>query len=712
MPFGRAGQSHLQGWLERSFGLVALFLLAVMATVQILSIRQETQTWDEGLHLAAGYHYLRTCDYRMSVEHPPLARVLNALPLLFLDLDLPKSVPDADEVLYARKFLYENRVPADRILFTARCVTIAFTLALGIGLALWTRRRFGGPVALLALTFFAVDPNIIAHGRYITTDLFFVAFTFFACIGWSEYLRKPTVLRLVLAGAALGCALASKTSALFLPPVFAVLYVIHWWYQGKPRGWLSLLKELALSSTKVGAIAVLVLMLTYMPEVTATVTYLVSGRQDLPFLSWPLASRIGRQAALGELLFQVAQALHLPSYSYLVGLGKLSEYWRVGQPAYLLGKISTLGWWYYFPIAVMVKTPTATLALLAIVAVAGLLEGVLGIRRRVGLELRKWPFEWHVLAIPSALFFATAVTSAADIGLRHVLCIYPLLIVLLCSMFVSKGPSLLKSMYEPVLFVLVFGLIAESLFIYPHYLAFFNWPSGGPGNGPHYLLDSNIDWGQDLKKLKTWADVHHPEDLRLKYFGSAPVTYYGFRNDQFPPNMSPEAWAELSFVAVSATLLRGLYLPEDLFAPLRKREPVAKVGYSIYVYDLRWGNYDDTNSRITYQGNWIRDLQFSQADRGTLTYSNEAGATLQFDFQGTELTYSYTKAFNRGLAEVSIDGIQKAKLDLYSKTTEWKAKTVFGGLNKGRHHLVIQVTGAKNPRASDCFVDVDSLTEK
>jgi hypothetical protein len=136
--------------------------------------------------------------------------------------------------------------------------------------------------------------------------------------------------------------------------------------------------------------------------------------------------------------------------------------------------------------------------------------------------------------------------------------------------------------------LLLAGLqIAECAWISPNYLAFFNALSGGPGNGPRYLVDSNIDWGQDVKKLKKWLAAHGTDTARVWYFGNAPMDYYGIRAEAFPDPLDEKGWNAIrGYAVVSVTVLHGVYVPLNLVAPLRLREPVAKVGWSLYVYDF------------------------------------------------------------------------------------------------------------------------------
>ncbi|MGO9130424.1 MAG: hypothetical protein ACLQIS_11895, partial [Bryobacteraceae bacterium] len=147
------------------FWAAAALLLAAMGGAQVTSALQETETWDEGIHLAAGYSYLKTGDFRLNPEHPPLFKLLCALPLVALHPKLPledASWTKGDQQEFSDAFMYQNRVPARKMLFVARLVTIALTLGLGLALVLWTRRKFGAVAALGALSLYAFDPNLIA----------------------------------------------------------------------------------------------------------------------------------------------------------------------------------------------------------------------------------------------------------------------------------------------------------------------------------------------------------------------------------------------------------------------------------------------------------------------------------------------------------------------------------------------------------------------
>src|SRR5215475_15034366 len=146
--------------------VVALFVVSA-GWLEVRSALGETQTWDEGIHISAGYTYLTRGDYSWNMEHPPLVKILSALPLEFLGLEAQPFGPDGKrkpQVEYGIDFLYRNRRHADTILFAARAPTILLTLLFAIAMAWWVRRRFGAAAGLLAAALCCFDPNIIAHG--------------------------------------------------------------------------------------------------------------------------------------------------------------------------------------------------------------------------------------------------------------------------------------------------------------------------------------------------------------------------------------------------------------------------------------------------------------------------------------------------------------------------------------------------------------------
>jgi 4-amino-4-deoxy-L-arabinose transferase-like glycosyltransferase len=551
-------------WFWAGAGL----LLAALGAAQATSALQETQTWDEGTHLAAGYSYLKTGDFRMNREHPPLFKLLCALPLVALDPKLPledKSWREEHQEDFGDIFMYQNRVPAEKMLFAARLVTIALTLGLGLAVVLWTRRKFGAVAALGALALYAFDPNLIAHGHYVTGDLPATACVFLACIAWARFVETKRWRDLGIAGLVLGLAAISKFSALFLLPVLAALYWIRRWQEG--RGRLSM-RHFAASAAVAGAIVVAVVGLAYGP---ATIRC---------FHATKLRRVVDPATTTGAIFWQAGKRLGLPAHPYLTGLYDFTQHDTGGHAAFLMGRQSEQGWWYYFPVVFAVKTPAAVLILLALCLVWGVVALVRAGPR--GWRLREVPFEWVVMVLPPVVYFALCMRSHVNIGVRHILPVYPFLFVAIAAALARRRWGKLT------LAALALALVVESVAIWPHYLAFFNRFAGGPDKGPEYLVDSNLDWGQDLLNLKKYLAAHQIKNLCICYFGHASMQYYKMDYLYLPGTKEMEERSKMDCVAaVSATQLEGPYVGRETFRWLRERTPMAKVGYSIYLYDFR-----------------------------------------------------------------------------------------------------------------------------
>jgi hypothetical protein len=540
-----------------------------MAILEISSARQENQTYDEAVHLAAGYSYLKTGDYRMSQDHPPLAKYLVAFPLLFLHLDLPLDDPSwkrGDAFAFGERFLYHNRLPADTILFLSRLPTMLVSLCLGLAIALWTRKEFGAPAALLALLLYAFDPTILAHSRYTTNDVAVTLFVLLACLAWGSFLRSRKTTSLIAASILLALAMVTKFSAVFLLPTFAILYVI---LGRKDRALFT--ERLVLRSVgSLLAAIVLIVALAYAPQAKKLLP--VTADQKAADPSLEMLADIQASSGIGRALIWLGGALGLQQHPFLLGINEQATHNAQGHQSYLLGQTSQFGRWYYFPVAFAVKTPAATLAAL-------LLAAVLAFRFRRQLDVRCF-----LLAVPVAVYLAFSSWSSVNIGIRHLLPIYPFLFIFTGAMLAGFD----WRRKQIVISMIAIALVAESLSVYPHPLAFFNVLAGGPGNGTRYLSDSNLDWGQDLENLNSYMEARHIPRVCLSYFGSADPDYYGIAHDYLPVSSETGQRADLNCVAaVSATLLYGAYVPADDYAWLRERTPVAKVGYSIYVYDLR-----------------------------------------------------------------------------------------------------------------------------
>ncbi len=265
---------------------------------------------------------------------------------------------------------------------------------------------------------------------------------------------------------------------------------------------------------------------------------------------------------------------------YFSGIRFQQEHASQGQWGFLCGDYSRSGWWYYYTVAFFLKTPLAAIlscAMALIVYFRKIFKGA-------------WIEELFLL-IPAVTIFVFFSANPQAIGLRYLLPAYPFLFV-----FAAGGIVRLvaKKITAIACFLLALWYIGASLYIHPHYLAYFNELAGGPDNGYKYLVDSNLDWGQDLKGLGRYMRDHDIPKICLSYFGSDTPDRYGIAYDWLPslvlrnPDPGRKEVTLHDYVAVSATNLQGVYFDNHAtFAMLKSKKPVAKIGYSIFIYNLK-----------------------------------------------------------------------------------------------------------------------------
>ena len=535
---------------DRKFALFGgLILLCVFVGQGVSFIRANSQTVDEATHLAAGYSYLTTRDFRLDPEHPPFIKELQALPLWII-YKLPfrpdlQQWRDADQDRIGLDFLYKSPIPADQILAWSRYTNLFLGVLVVALIGWWAYRLWGSPAAMLAMALASLEPNLVAHSALVTTDLGVALFTFLAVYFFWEYLQLPTWGRLAAVGVSTGLALASKFSALFLVAAFSLIFALL----------VMAGERLTLPSNK-----------TRMER-------------------WP---NIARAGTLFLIVLFVAFLTIVPVYFFqgigpwITGLREFLEHANTGHLSFLLGHYSYQGWWDYFGIAFLIKTPIGSLLLIAASLVLYRLGKPLRCREAILL-----------LILPALIFIATTQTKV-NIGLRHILPVYPFLFVVasrLATVRLRREWALPLFIGIPLIFTAV-----SSLRISPHQLAYFNEFVGGPDQGYRYLSDSNIDWGQDLKGLKTYMEQEKLPMIYLSYFGAAPPSAYGIRHQSVartgiheisPPSDKVPATATRKIFAISVYNLQDVSTGSNpLFRWLWTRQPIAKIGYSIFIYDL------------------------------------------------------------------------------------------------------------------------------
>ena len=530
--------------------LGGLFFLLVFVGQGIFFIRANSQTVDEATHLAAGYSYLATGDFRLDPEHPSFIKELQALPL-FLVYRLPfnpdpQQWRDADSYRIGHDLLYKSIISADQMLAWSRLPNLFLGALLVALIGWWAYRLWGSLAALLAMALASLEPNLVAHSSLVTTDLGVALFIFLTVYLLWEYLNLPTWGRLAATGIATGLALISKFSALLLIPALGVIIALPIFVGGEPFVLPPKKKQIDLwqKIIQAGALFLIILFFAFL---TIPPVYWFHGYNPWSF-----------------------------------GLLQFLAIAEDGRPAFLMGGYSPQGWWTYFMVSFLIKTPIGSLILIT----ASL------IFYRAGRPLT-WR-EATYLLVPVLIIFIATTQAKVNIGIRHILPVYPFLFVLasrLATVRFRNGWLAQFLITLPVLFTAVSTVRAA-----PHQLAYFNEIVGGPDQGYRYLADSNLDWGQDLRGLKAYMEKENLPIIYLSYFGTAPPSYYGIRYqyvpgkgnlESRPPSDKVLAGTSRKILAISVYNLQDVSTPDEpLFRWLWVRQPVAKIGYSIFVYDL------------------------------------------------------------------------------------------------------------------------------
>ncbi len=492
--------------------LLQFVLFLVLFLQLILSAAFVGITFDEAAHILAGYSYWLTGDFSLNQEHPPVMKLLAGIPLLFLKPAFPAG--ETDQWRLGQQFFFEKNNNPDTILFLARLPIIIITLLLALFVYLWAQQLYGRSAGLFALFLLTFEPNILAHGILVTTDVGVTAFLFIMLYFFWRWLAQPSWKNTLICAMVLGLTLSAKFSGIYALPILAALLFMHVYARKKHKA-----RPVFIRFVTLVLLALLVLSATYF-------------------------------------------FVHTPTY--VNGLKTVIQQSQQGRHSFLFGEYSTKGWWYYFPLAFLIKTPVPLFFLLVL---------------SVFFPSRKHTLKEAFLLIPVLFWFVIFSFNHMNIGLRHVLPVYPFLIVF-ASRFV--GTKFVAQRFVRVgLGFLGFWLVASSVFLFPNYLSFFNELIGGPSQGDKYLIDSNIDWGQNLKGLKHWMDVNNITTISLAYFGQDNPAFRGIHAQSFL------CYPTKGVVAISATFLRGFTEQQKQCARwLHTRIPLARIGYSMYVYSI------------------------------------------------------------------------------------------------------------------------------
>lgn len=590
--------------------LVLCGLALVLGVQLVAAVRQWSITSDEINHLHAGYRCLTCGDFGWNPEHPPLLKLVAALPLLAMQVNDPApgacgmANSKAIDFHVGHDFTFAN---PERMLMAGRAAASLFVFALLALVWFGARKMFGVEAALIAASLLVFDPSMLAHGALVTTDMA-ATFGFLAAVlALYFYLESRVGFYLIITGVATGIALAVKHSSVLLAPALLALAILDPVFVSsaeKSRA-RRILENLA-AVVIVGLIAVAVLWMTYGVRYAAR----PNGAE-----TWANESVADSNSMIATRIIPGLERAHLLPEAYLKGFQDiLVDPEVIPRPAFLLGRVYRGGRWFYFPVAALIKFS----AMVLIFALAACFSW------RFWKKHRR---ELLFLIAPPAIFLAASCASNINMGIRHILPVLPFLIL-----FGASGTWVLLSRYKnglAVCAVAVFLHAASSLHAFPNYIAYSNEFWGGPSNTYRYLADSNVDWGQSMKEAKAYLDRAQPKSCWMIHAYNDMDSDYGIpcgETSEFKVDEPPQHFS--GTVIVTASALAGIlnYTGGARTAAMfRNLQPKAKLGGSaLFVYE---GDFDLSSFVASYH---------AQQSAGMLAYDarsamREAQEAVWFD---------------------------------------------------------------------------------
>ena len=570
---------------EKITNILAVVLLSIMFLIGFSSYQQDSLTMDEQSHIGAGYSYLSQQDFRINPEHPPLIKDLSAVPLLFLDLNFP-----VDDIVWTEgvnnqwnlgsKFIFNSGNDADQLIFWARLPMLLVLVSLGWFIFWWTKKEFGKETALMTLFLFSFSPNLIAHGRLVTTDIGAVLGFALSTYFWLKFLKNPSIKNIFYSGLIFGFSMLLKFSLALLIPFFGIITLAYVLIKKE-----NLMQYLG-KSILIGFIG---LVFVIWPVYQLHVINYPAERQVIDTTSMLQPTMMN---PLREFLISIADIPVIRSIGlYFTGLLMATQRTALGNTTYFLGKMANWSYRGYFPIVYLLKVPIGfhllTLTALLLWIFKKSKETKMAIKEKIESHFTEFSMLIFLL-----IYWLTSVLGNLNLGIRHLFPVFPFTYMLVSLCLVKFIETIKKSACKKasVVFVgLCLGWYATSSLInYPYYISYFN-EIVGTDNGYKYVVDSNYDWGQDLKRLAEWVEKNNIEKIKIDYFGGADVNYYfAEKAERFDSSKG----IQRGYVAVSTTYLQsgigeplpGFDYDAGFYRWLEDYEPIARAGKSILIY--------------------------------------------------------------------------------------------------------------------------------
>jgi hypothetical protein len=554
--------------------------------------------YNENGRLASGLIHLKTGDYSTFHVNPPLIDTIGSFPAFCAGIYCPTSADigfshfGRMEYKAGEVWIKKNSDHLQWMIYGRICM-IVFVLLGTVICYVWTKEIFGIFSALIASLIWIFSPYILGYGCLICPDIPSAAVGLTALYVFHRWLKRPEILETFIAGLILGLAELTKFTLLIFYPLFVLLWIVYRIPEFKllsRQNWFQQLKQIII----IFATSLLIINMGYLFEDTGKQlgtfkfqTTFFTGYENIKDIPSNGANRF-ENTLLGKI------PVPLPA-NFVQGIDTQRLDFERGLPSYLRGEWSDHGWWYYYLYALFIKTPLGTIGLFFLAVFCTFFQK--------GYKV-SWRDEMVILLPGIVLLIFVSSQIGFSVHSRYIIPALPFFFIWIVK--VGKSFQLKRPVIAILTSILLAWSIFSSLWVYPHSISYFNEltvilptpneprspqePEGTPfivsllnsgsRNGGRHLLDSNIDWGQDLFYLEKWC-LQHSEitEIGTAVYGSYPLEQTKTPTKSMPPINDPQTgWYALS--------VNYLYDREKQYRYFFNLKPIAKVGYSIYIYHI------------------------------------------------------------------------------------------------------------------------------
>ena len=540
---------------QRRWRVLCIVTLIVVAVARIvLSYHEVSQTIDESSHIATGIEWLDQGDYSLNQENPPLARVAVALgPYL--------SGAVSGDSLDERVHVLRGNAPYPRTLYLARLGTLPFFVAATLLVWAWGVRFYDHGTGLVAAALFTMLPSVLAHAGLATTDMAATASSAGAILALTLWMEQPSRRRCVLLGCAVGLAVLIKfTSILFLAASAVAFIAAGALFCRKRMPVVGVVRRFFVPSVTSLAIAGLVVWAGYL--------FSVGPIRDQSIRPYRVVDQLfGESGGLHDFAYRAIEAPIYPAPEFFGGIGQTVAHSSDPHPTYLLGETRAYGgFWSFFPIAFLVKTP-----------IPFILFAVIGFVATIDMAWRDR--EWTHIAplVSAAAVMFSAMPSGVNVGLRHILAIFPMLSLVAAAgiLYIMRSRAWRRRDIRWATLGLCAWFLLTSILSHPNYLPYFNALAGS--RPEEILADSDLDWGQDVGRLSEELRNRGIEQVHLGLFTTADLDHFDW------PESTSVLGAGVTATGWVAASMYHIKVSKD-FGWLEAYEPVDTVGHSIRLY--------------------------------------------------------------------------------------------------------------------------------